>query len=1832
MINIAEYFYAEIHKIFPIKHKLHKYTKGNTEEEKFLENLIESGSIIIATNIAGRGTDPQVTPQVIEAGGLHVICTFLPENQRVEDQIFGRTSRNGEPGTAQLIIHSDEVLRKLGIIEESIQTIKLKREKVEGEHLTIIRKNIVPIDRIKTVFFRQYLKILHEELHLIDEDNFIYENILKECHVPFSFLNTFKKEMIFMKRLTVEEQWGLWLKGKDCEIFNDNETPFETSHEDKLYKAFKAFSDKIVTYYQDNRLIENPIYWVNLGNKFIRQSNFWVSLFNKLNFLRLAEYCYTQALIADPDYTYIASFNRVYILLKSVRENYKEESLRYLNSVAKRLKDILILRAESLALNIECIKQFSEENFHDDLANQISNDIQVLRTLQESIQFSIETIQKSELLFSLEQYCFTEESQFTDTFSAISHKQVLEIINSESTAKKFSITIRGVKKNLDLGNRHAFLELFVEFRKAASHPVINIYFDSKALTVEESINSTLRKLLPMNRKKPIHNSSSKTTNDLSQEKEKLVGYIENFNYYLGVAATFASSSASSVSRMISAPVNSTIDVVYHLDRAESVPVYLEIDIQLAEALSLIKEIQKTESLSTMRSSFVIHNANEILFSVIKEILEENHELGSFVKIFVKSEQGESLPYLRTTFVDILDIIPKSYEIRFNSDSQYSIFSVLEALESKITTLDEKRKPLCLILNMHLMIHDLSQIQVDHILSLSFIKVIRLGFLSLKEEDLYPIIYTTDEQYSNASFEFAYLSQKEIKSLLNCSKSKGEGLIINLKPIEVELLKIDSSPSWISWYKANGFDFFYDISERKPLPWRAMCLVTILGTLQIVVGFLLMAGPQGFLANFGLALVAEGAADILRVLTSAYTRELNITAYTIQKAVTLTLALITAGYSTVASSSVARDAADMSNYAVNTYYLIRSSQQAAIAANRAAIQVGEKVATVGARMVVTQSSKMAGELIRPELIKEAKKIIQLEFSRRYWETILNKIFAMDHFVYNNDTKMKDYETRLILAIDKSLSQTSFAIPGLQLFSLDSIDKFYSEIKREAILIEKELNKFHIILHKRLLRIEDINDLSEEMVRNLCKILQEENIISDSGRLNLTRLKDISIQTFRESPSDIYEAQYYDFEALNLGKKFEPYEQHKQKIFHALLAYERSMSDLYTQQMKSFINEVVVKVASLFQKSTNAALNIAGTVATTAMTVGIHHSTHSGHDHHTDGSNSQHHVHSNSDNAHEFERNERSMIDSSYGHSTIIEHHSAPSSEHAIELIADKSLDAKIEVHSHDFPEAVGTHHVHSMKISHSAAIHKWDKLKTIRGSDLHSSKHHAHAFFHREHRHHSSATISGKDHSHSRLFSSHQKYHHTKTYLDRLDHKTSQVVDFCSSEWHNRLLEIEVSIETIKKTCLEYYQLLLDTAAIKETIKIITSTQNIAEISWLQQNELLREHKKIINILIPVIITELISASIEHSLLSSRNQSINQEEEVKKAKDKIETTAKKIIELILKTPSYATEIIQHYLDVDLEKRDDELGILLKKVLRDYNIVQQNRGNIMPFTEELIKKMCEIDVKGAGESLSRYIDNTQYSECGRLFRDGHLGTSGYLAGTMLDGWFKTQQAQIAASAKVKTMMMEVAKQVTEHQARFMDMIGESIADRRKLVTSIMEMMERTSTKWFTAWEQVQDKILKATDKILDGTLTEERYILIAKACDRQLDSIERMKAMDSTDAGHLARIAEANSVDPRLVETCYQHHLEVIRCITDAVKEVVGKDENSMRVFFEQTRGLIADIRGVASAGNPSTGLDDAQSRPSAAGLYSSGTRPTLTSSDATAAVTNPAPGTTASSAI
>jgi len=85
----------------------------DAEEAHIIEQAGQVGSVTVATNMAGRGTDIQLSEDARGLGGLHVIATERHESSRIDRQLFGRCGRQGDPGSTQTLLSlEDDLVRR----------------------------------------------------------------------------------------------------------------------------------------------------------------------------------------------------------------------------------------------------------------------------------------------------------------------------------------------------------------------------------------------------------------------------------------------------------------------------------------------------------------------------------------------------------------------------------------------------------------------------------------------------------------------------------------------------------------------------------------------------------------------------------------------------------------------------------------------------------------------------------------------------------------------------------------------------------------------------------------------------------------------------------------------------------------------------------------------------------------------------------------------------------------------------------------------------------------------------------------------------------------------------------------------------------------------------------------------------------------------------------------------------------------------------------------------------------------------------------------------------------------------------------------------------------------------------------------------------------------------------------------------------------------------------------------------------------------------------------------------------------------------------------------
>ena len=206
--------------------------KLHQKEAEIVAQAGQRGTVTIATNMAGRGTDIKLSPEVKEAGGLAIIGTERHESRRVDRQLRGRAGRQGDPGSSVFFVSfEDQVMRlfandrvvkmldRLGfkegeMIENNMVTksIENAQKRVEENNFGI-RKRLVEYDDVmnaqrKGVYGRRQNALKGERIGT-DIANMIYElseNLANNAYEDFSdFQNEVQRSLAMESPVTEEE-------------------------------------------------------------------------------------------------------------------------------------------------------------------------------------------------------------------------------------------------------------------------------------------------------------------------------------------------------------------------------------------------------------------------------------------------------------------------------------------------------------------------------------------------------------------------------------------------------------------------------------------------------------------------------------------------------------------------------------------------------------------------------------------------------------------------------------------------------------------------------------------------------------------------------------------------------------------------------------------------------------------------------------------------------------------------------------------------------------------------------------------------------------------------------------------------------------------------------------------------------------------------------------------------------------------------------------------------------------------------------------------------------------------------------------------------------------------------------------------------------------------------------------------------------------------------------------------------------------------------------------------------------------------------------------------
>jgi preprotein translocase subunit SecA len=296
-VKAVDEIIAEIKKKNPSA-RIRRYSRDDIDDEsKALDTPLEPGEIVVATNLAGRGTDIKLNDAAIKRGGLHVITSFFPASIRVQQQAEGRASRNGQPGSCQMIADASLAMSELSQVcpefkleHGDANEFILWRKEAEKKLLSMASTRVVWIEFENSLFseFCQVLKNLG-----------LYE--------PAERLQPEQR----LRRSSLEERWGFYYNKFRNEVMSDSHldqdekiAEIKQRLQEKFDQEFKG--DENVSRFKQTEFVKNPYHWMVCAS----------DLLSSDDGIDQAIDCYTKAIQLDKNFASMAYYYRGFLKFK----------------------------------------------------------------------------------------------------------------------------------------------------------------------------------------------------------------------------------------------------------------------------------------------------------------------------------------------------------------------------------------------------------------------------------------------------------------------------------------------------------------------------------------------------------------------------------------------------------------------------------------------------------------------------------------------------------------------------------------------------------------------------------------------------------------------------------------------------------------------------------------------------------------------------------------------------------------------------------------------------------------------------------------------------------------------------------------------------------------------------------------------------------------------------------------------------------------------------------------------------------------------------------------------------------------------------------------------------------------------------------------------------------------------------------------------------------------------------------------------------------------------------------------------------------------------------
>lgn len=948
------------------------YTMNDMNQEQEIEK-IEPGEVIVATNLAGRGTD--IKTESIEAqGGMHVIMTYMPLNQRVEDQGFGRTSRQGKKGTGQLILNKTTLLEY-----DYTRPIKEQRDEIEAQKLNREREELKIIDK-KDELFRKFCALKRKiALQLKSTPDYYKNNIVA----------------------SVEEEWAMFLYK-----VNNGRIALENANEE-----YKVFEERVLKDLKQKTSTKNPYHHIAIANGFLLEGKHSEAEEHINEAIRLGKDQCPAAYAAKAWYI---------LAIRKDKQQYKKEAIEYFQKACDIVAEEISRIGAIFAL---------QKNPNSNLAKQIKQKQSILHAYLSGIESSISAIKKSQRLIDVVATKSYQKKESSDSAYDANVSKIGILCQGLVRNKDGSVDIRTLEKYEQFEVRFNDLtsmedivtkDQAIQTISGASTVLSSLLrpnYSEIALEIGPLCSEQIQDLL--NHDVIKTDLTKESALDILKNRNGWFGnYLQDKRIAEATEVLIEVIAGAKTNKHEKLSIENAIKVIetqgentrFNLNFVSANPIAKKLSSEIIGRSTTLniefsqqtsqEYLSKLQQVECKDVDIKISGSPENLKSIIKKIGNADA-----IKIISSVSQTSST---KSTTVETL-----------YNDSAIQKLEVLEKASSDEVTVEicslNKKDAIRLV---QLCSEDISidNLRVHEVSTASVIKIVddqtrvRVSVEGLNQKKSELLIPELRQNHFNFSLIFKGLDCSQVSGVIEkASIAQEEMEDLKTKSLDSIFLHESTPALELSEFTERGIEYIFDLNEKRFIPWNSIAAVSLLAAAQIAVGTALVC--TGFGATVGIGFITEGAADVISAYRAYSTRQFSVESYLKQKAVSLAISAVSMGWSAMKDaakgtkalvSGVAQEALEQAGTQVVTNGKAIGQALKETGTNLYKYTggvVATKLSEAAGREIVNQGfdfvSRKSLEYLTPQISQYVQTKVMLKFAdTSKLANLIKKIYAVD----------------------------------------------------------------------------------------------------------------------------------------------------------------------------------------------------------------------------------------------------------------------------------------------------------------------------------------------------------------------------------------------------------------------------------------------------------------------------------------------------------------------------------------------------------------------------------------------------------------------------------------------------------------------------------------------------------------------------------------------------------------------------------------------------------------------------------------------------------------------